>query len=216
MTDLKYPDWMDLPLPEFVERVSKEEELIYLEKAARIVETRSSAVPLYPERQIYWPKDFLSTRAIRGTILPLDHEEGCEDDLKIDTFFAKTAPKGVVVWGINFKHEGFYRGNYTNEFREWIATQLIVSPVCIMVEGADIVLLIDQQNHFSVLGASLKHIALLDETFGGPDVLRQDFKEYVEDGSVGFDAEDNTWAKENVFPWCGWSYHDPEIVEINQ
>ncbi|MCK0067964.1 hypothetical protein [Kordiimonas laminariae] len=204
ITERLYPTWMQLPLPSNVERITALEEKPYLNRASNILERRLWPSPLYPNREIYWPKPNIEARAVRETILPLDYDDGFDDAEKIDRFFKTATPKGVVVWGLGCEEYGLYQGCYTNSFREWITTQLVFQPVCVLAVEQELCLIVEHATRFSVIGGDSSLIELFEEIWGGASVLRGDFLSYLEEGSVGFGAEDNEATKNWILPWCGW------------
>lgn len=153
----------------------------------------------------FWPKSPLEARAIPEGILPLDREDGFDHDVKLEKFFNKYAPKELAAWGEGMLQNTWFASKYSEEFRRWIKTELIVSPTCLISLEKDIILIADEKNSFSVIGASKEIIAGLEEEFGGAEALKAEFVHHVDKGDLGFDDIDQNWAREYLLPWCGWA-----------
>ncbi len=145
------------------------------ERFWRLCEIRRAPSIGDPCRNVVWPRSEFAARAIPEDILPLDAECGFDHDVKLEMFFLKHSPKGIIGWSFEGAQE------------------------------ADIILVADKDLRFSVIGASLETIEYLEDAFGGANALRSEFVRYIEAHDLGMGEPDSEWATEHLMLWCGWT-----------
>lgn len=178
-----------------------------IHRFGRLVERR--AAPMEGSERarsyvIFWPRPPLHARAVPEGIMPIDTEMRDGHDQKMEEFFLSQGVDRVIFWGIGFEHNGLFIGPYNEQTRLWIKRDLIVSPTVLIAETKDIVLIADEQWHFSVVGGSIEAISQLEKVFGGPEMLRQHFINWADESGVGFGDEGRKWAYKYLVPWSGW------------
>lgn len=145
-------------------------------------------------RSIRWPNPNLSVRVFAegivtegGDILnyrpPLEH------------LLRKHSPAGVAVWGIGFQKYGVFLSAYDDDFRWWVKGQLIFSPTVVIARDADLIIIADEQMHYSVVGASSLLMEELEAALGGGSVIDEAIDAFINDLGIGFGEEDRSWAE---------------------
>lgn len=177
------------------------------ERFWHLCEVRSAPLPRNPHCTLIWPRPTLEARCVPEGVHPLDAECGFDHDVKLERFFERHAPEGVVVWHPEAMHFGAFLGPYNEEMRIWTTTNFFTGDVCYIAKGKDLVLIADNDLNFSVIGAAAPIISDLEEVFGGADALKQEFTRHVDVGDLAISAPDQgrEWAWKYLMPWCGWS-----------
>ncbi len=155
-------------------------------------------------REVVWPKQDVGARVIPGGIIPLDAEVGFDHDARLEQFFTKHSPDGIIAWNLEGAHYGTFAGPYNNDFRSWLAVNLVFGTICGISPSANIVLVAEGDFEYSVIGAPPGVIGDLDLAFGGENALKAVFTHHLELGDMGADPADKEWGRNYLMQWCGW------------
>jgi len=203
LSSLEIP-WLKRPLPKGIEVVDKTVRDSVYDRFSRLTEVRKAPSSDCPNREVRWPKEPVSVLVFPEGIQPFNNADGIKHESTLDQFFLRYAPRGVFVWAPDYEKSGCFSAKYNKLLRSWIASEMILTPVCIMAIEATILILADDQLRYSILGASDTQIKELKTMLGGVTKLRADFESYVNGLEVGFGESDRQWAHEYLLQWCDW------------
>lgn len=201
----KQSDRKRAPYPAWLRRLNAYEVEEAHERFWRLCEIRRAPSIGDPCRDVVWPRSEFAARAIPEGILPLDAECGFDHDVKLEMFFLKHSPRGIIGWSLEGAHYGSFAGPYNADMRSWLARELAFGTICCIAQETGLVLVADRDLRFSVIGASLETIEDLEDAFGGADALRYEFVRHIEAHDLGVGEPDSQWATEHLMPWCGWA-----------
>ena len=145
-------------------------------------------------RSIRWPNPSLSVRVFAEGIVT---EGGDTLNYRppLEQLLSKYSPSGVGVWGIGFQKYGVFLSAYDDDFRWWVKGQLIFSPTVVIARDIDLIIIADEQMHYSVVGASPVLMEELEAALGGENVINEAINAFIDDLGIGFGEEDRAWAK---------------------
>lgn len=186
-----------------IRAASAQEKIAIVAKGVRLIEKRSAPSRTYPHRVVDWPAPQLGARVFVGGIQLLDVEHGSDQASVVDHFLTARSPSGVAVWALGTEAGGVFVAQPPMDLvRNWILTDLILSPSVILSIDSELLLITDEQMRFSVLGASKADLAELDQRLGGTANYCKILTQHIQNGEIGFGAEDIDWAKQFLHAWC--------------
>ncbi len=96
---------------------------------------------------------------------------------------------------MGFEKHGVFLGTYDDAFCWWVKGQLVFSPTVVLARDVDIVLIADEQMHFSVVGSTAALMAELDKALGDEGAIHAALGDFIDQLGIGFGEEDRAWAK---------------------
>lgn len=175
--------------PTDIIKISEGEAIIQQRIFRKLVELRSARVASgvdSVEYKLDWPSYPLISRVIPEGIMPLDSDTSDDHDIRLEKFFKKESVRQLVFWGIGYEHLGMFKSRYYAEMRSWIKSYMIVSPIVLIAEYKDILLIANDQLHFSVIGGGRDAISSLESSFGGSENLKAIFNGWINEGGGPF------------------------------
>jgi hypothetical protein len=159
-----------------------------------------------PRQEVWWPKAPLDGRAFPEGIHPADGEDGFNESARLLGFLSGACGTEFYVANLSAPKPHFrHAGKLDTALAQWIRTRLVSNPTCLLAASADAFLITDSQMHYSVLGGSPEIIEKFEKRFGGADVLKRTFLDFVEQMRVGAGLEDLRWARDYPVKWSGWA-----------
>lgn len=196
--------WNREGLPPWIRRLDLYETEDTIDRFWRLCRVRLAPSVEEPCREMFWPRKGVEARAIPEGIHPLDAECGFDHDVKLERFFGRFSPVGIIAWGHGRGHQGCFAGPYNEEMRTWMSLNLVSNSICVLGTDTDVLLVTDQVLRFSIIMSSSEVISGLEECFGGRKALEAEFRRHVDVGDLGFGRYDQQWARDFLLPMSGW------------
>lgn len=166
---------------------------------------RFAPSPRRPRQELWWPKAPLDARAFPQGIHPPVGDDPFNESARLLGFLTGVCGAEFYVANLSAPKPQFrHTGRLDAALALWIRARLVSNPTCLLASAKDVLLIMDSQMHYSVLGAPPEVIDLFEKRFGGAETLRHTVTEYVEQMRVGSGLEDLRWAKDYLLKWSGW------------
>ena len=143
MSDNNYPKWISGTLPESLGLLEYEIAQVHLKRYEKL-----SKEIAFGNSSVKCPVAGLKCSAIQDGFDLTDINAK-----NLEAIIHKYSPSGVVVWATYDVKLGVYQGPYNSTLRDWISSDLIVSPVTIIAVDLDLILCVDEEYSFTIIGA---------------------------------------------------------------
>jgi hypothetical protein len=191
--------WVN-PLPGLIEPAGESCAKALLSRFSTLAEQRTTLAGSSrsaPERRvILWPRPPLKTRLLPSGVTPWD--ELSEGDMIFGALRRILFDTKVAVWGYGHENSGLFIGEYSKRLCQWIKGELIFSPSVMISCTYEMIMICDEQLHYSTVGLSPELVRRFDEALGGREKSAALFRSWVEAGEIGFDADDRQWAQDTL------------------
>lgn len=159
-----------------------------------------------PRYEVWWPKAPLDARAFPEGLYPPElGNEQFNESARLIGFLNGVCPGEFYIANLSAPPPYFlHTGKLDEELCRWIRTRLVSNPTCLLSASADVLLIFDSSMRYSVIGGSPDVIDKLEKRFGGAEVLRKTFEDYVNEMHVGSGIDDVKWAQDHLIKWSGW------------
>ena len=182
-------------------------------RARHLIESRPAPTVRYPKTLVDWPASPLHARLLIGGVQLLDSDDGYEDAAYVDAFLSENAPNGVGIWALGGEDNGVVIGHPPYDgIRNWIKSDLVLSPSIILSVDQDIVFMANEQLRYAVLGATEALLTNFDRCFGGKYAFFKKAKKHIHDMEIGFGQEDRDWALKHLLPWSFGADSTAEVI----
>ena len=159
-----------------------------------------------PRQEVWWPKAPLDGRAFPEGIQPPAADGAFNESARLLGFLTGVGGSEFYVANLSAPSPQFrHTGKLDSELAVWIRTRLVSNTTCLLSSTRDVLLIMDTQMKYSVIGASPEIIELFEKRFGGADALRSTVTEYVDQMRVGAGLDDLKWAQDYLLRWSGWN-----------
>jgi hypothetical protein len=158
-----------------------------------------------PRFEVWWPKAPLDARVFPEGIQPPEDDSSFNEAARLMGFLNGVAPGEFYIANLSAPKPHFrHTGQLDEDLCRWLKTRLVSNPTCLLAAGHDVMIIMDAQMHYSVIGGSTEVIEKLEARFGGADALRQTFENFVTQMRVGTGLDDVKWAQDHLQKWSGW------------
>ena len=190
-----YPSWMSRDLPDFIIRLDDEKSKEYLDCFSTLTEDECHKGVSLP-----WPiKNNFKTVAVQDGF-----DLSTINSANLERFFNRYSSTGVVFWATHDLKAGVYKANYTSAVRDWISSEFILSPVSMVAIEAKVVVVINEQLSFTLIGAGDEEIIFLESLYESIGGMKRNFINSLNDYYRDSNNSDYKWVSENVLPFCSW------------
>jgi len=167
---------------------------------------RFAPMPKKPRYEVWWPKAPLDARAFPEGIHPADGDDGFNESTRLMGFMNKVCSGEFFIANLTAPKPHFrHTGKLDVDLCRWLRTRLVSNPTCLLASNLDVMLIIDTQMRYSVLGGPPETIAAFERRFGGAEALQQTFSNYVGQMRMGGGLDGTRWAQEYLQKWSGWA-----------
>ncbi len=166
---------------------------------------RFAPSPRKPRQEVWWPKAPLDGRAFPQGIQAAEGDDAFNESARLIGFLNGVCGGEFYIANLSAPKPHFrHTGKLDADLARWIKSRLVSNPTCLLASSIDVLLIIDSQMHFSVIGGPPEVIEKFEHRFGGAETLRQNFENYVAQMRVGAGIEDVKWAQDYLQKWSGW------------
>lgn len=175
------------------------------ERFETLASKRFAPSPRRPRFEVWWPKAPLDARAFPEGIHPADNDDSFNESARLIGFLNGAAPGEFYIANLSAPKPHFrHTGKLDEDLCRWIKTRLVSNPTCLLSASHDVMLIVDTQMNYSVLGGPPDTIEKFEQRFGGAEALRQTFENYVMQMRIGTGLDDSKWAQDHLQKWSGW------------
>jgi hypothetical protein len=159
-----------------------------------------------PRQEVWWPKAPLDGRAFAEGIHPPEGDDSFNESARLLGFLDGVCGAEFYVANLSAPKPYFrHTGKLDADLALWVRTRLVSNPTCFLAATADVFLVTDSQMHYSVVGGPSEVIERFEQRFGGPEALKRNFTDFVDQMRVGAGLEDIKWAQDYLLRWSGWA-----------
>ena len=192
--------WQKAPLPRGISQAPLNQWRIAHSKFSEMVQEVST--PCFyngqiEQRSILKPNSGFEARNLPGGIFHLSDEFPKQARI-LDDEISQISQGELVLWCLGFENVGAFLCDYNANVREWVKSDLILSPIIFSAISVDFAIFVDEQMRYTSIFSDARNIEKVDKCFNGKDSLKKIFTIYVDDGGVGFGDSDARWARENL------------------
>ena len=185
--------------------LAPDERKIVQQRFDELAAKRFAPSPKKPRQEVWWPRAPLDGRAFPEGIHPPDGETSFNEAARLMGFLNGVCGGEFYVANLAAPKPYFrHTGRLDEELSRWIKTRLVSNPTCLLAASVDVFLIFDSKMHYSVLGAPPEIVEKFEKRFGGPDVLKRTFSNFVDQLRIGSGIEDVKWAQDYLLKWSGW------------
>ena len=172
----------------------------------QLASKRFAPQPKRPRHEVWWPKAPLDGRAFPEGIHAPEGDASFNEAARLVGFLNGVCGGEFYIANLSAPRPHFrHTGRLDDELSRWIKMRLVSNPTCLLASTVDVFLIIDSQLRYSVLGAPPEIIEKFERRFGGAEVLKQTFTNYVDQLRLGSGLEDVKWAQDYLQKWSGWT-----------
>jgi len=195
ITSKNYPGWMSQNLPDFISRLNDDESKEHLDKFNSLTKEEC-----HKRISLPWPTKLnLRTVAIQDGF-----DLSVQNSSNLELFLNTYSSLEVVFWATYDLKAGVYKGNYNDIVRGWISSEFILSPVSMVAINTEIVIIINEQLSFTLIGASDEKINYLESLYESTGGMENNFKKSLSNYFKDHKNCDYKWVCEAVLPFCKW------------